>query len=257
MAAVKPDRPIRGEGRTPSGVWQRWLADLDAPALAPVGADRRLVVVSPHPDDEILACGGLLSRHARDGGPILVIGVTDGEASHRGDLHWEPRLLGEARRAERVLGLRELEGDGASIRLLDLPDGAVRDQVDRVRTTVAALLRRDDLVVTTWRADGHPDHEATGTAVARACRAVGCDWLEAPVWMWHWSRPDDERVPWHRLRRMPLSEAAVARKAKALSWHSTQLEPRAEGRAPILGKEIRARARWNDEYFWAGDDAAA
>ena len=42
----------------------------------------RVVVVAPHPDDEVLAAGGLMRWMACRGREVLVVGVTDGEASH-------------------------------------------------------------------------------------------------------------------------------------------------------------------------------
>jgi len=88
MEAVATGRRIRGEGTTAETDWRDWLADLRPPALSIeqlLANTQRVVVVSPHPDDEVLACGGLLALHARRGGEVMVVAVTDGEASHRDD----------------------------------------------------------------------------------------------------------------------------------------------------------------------------
>jgi len=45
-----------------------------------------------------------------------------------------------------------------------------------------------------WTSDLHGDHEAVGRAARRAAGRV----LFYPVWMWHWARPGDSRVPWRR-----------------------------------------------------------
>jgi hypothetical protein len=44
---------------------------------------------------------------------------------------------------------------------------------------------------------------------------AGAKLLEYPVWMWHWARPDDAAVPWHRMARVAPDRAAVARKRVA------------------------------------------
>lgn len=86
MVAVETPRRIEGEG-TSEPTWQRWLAATPcselsmAQALAP---SQRLVVVAPHPDDEVLACGALVAVHAARGGEVVFVAVTDGEASHAG-----------------------------------------------------------------------------------------------------------------------------------------------------------------------------
>ena len=84
MGAVAARPRIEGEG-TSGRVWQAWLPALACADMAHVAGllpAQRLVVVAPHPDDEVLACGALIAMHARQGGEVLVVAVTDGEASH-------------------------------------------------------------------------------------------------------------------------------------------------------------------------------
>ena len=92
--ALEPRR-IRDEG-TPESVWQTWPG-LDAIESVPIEKwihpAMRLVVVAPHPDDEILACGGLMAMHAARGGSTLVVAVTDGEASHAEVPSWRAGRL--------------------------------------------------------------------------------------------------------------------------------------------------------------------
>lgn len=246
-------RAIVGEG-TDGRDWQRWL--MAAPcATRPVdhwlGEQQRLVVVAPHPDDEVLACGGLMALHTARGGETLVIAVSDGEASHAGIPGWDAPRLAHARRAESVDGLQRLGAGGAPVLRLGLPDGHVSAHLDRLPGMLAGVLQRSDVVVTTWQLDGHPDHDATGLAAARACRVAGCRLLEAPVWMWHWAAPGDARVPWHRLASVPLDADTVRRKQSALAAHTTQLQLRNARCGPVLGASIQARAAWSDEYFFA------
>lgn len=251
MAAVETGRRIRGEGRTDEAAWRGWLVDLHPPALAiddVLTAAQRLVVVSPHPDDEVLACGGLIALHAQRGGVIEVVAVTDGEASHPLDPAWTAARLGGARRVERQRGLAHLGLAPHSVTCLALPDGRVATQRDALQRGLRRVMRATDCVVTTWRLDGHPDHDTTGAETARVCSDVGCRLIEAPVWMWHWSAPADARVPWQRLRALLLPQDTLKRKAAALAEHATQLAARGRD-APILGAAILARAARGAEYF--------
>lgn len=251
MDAVAIDRRIRGEGTTAETDWRDWLADLQPPGLSidqlPANS-QRVVVVSPHPDDEVLACGGLLALHARRGGEAIVVAVTDGEASHRDDPSWPANRLASARRLERLRGLARLGLRADAVTRLALRDSGVAAQRSSIEAGLRALLRPSDCVVTTWRSDGHPDHDATGAATARVCTDIGCRLLEAPVWMWHWGVPGDARVPWSRLRTLPLPPDMLAAKAAALGEHATQLAPRGAS-APVLGPAILARAARAAEYF--------
>ncbi len=46
-------------------------------------AASRMVVVTPHPDDETLGVGGIIAAMAGAGLPVTVVSVTDGEAASR------------------------------------------------------------------------------------------------------------------------------------------------------------------------------
>jgi len=89
-------------------------------------------------------------------------------------------------------------------RRLGFPDGAVADHEDAGTESLKEALAPDEVWLATWRADGRPDHEATGRAPARACAHTGARLVEYPVWMWHWAAPLDPTVPWQRVRRHRL-----------------------------------------------------
>jgi len=252
MAAVEIDRRIRDDATTVESAWRDWLARLEPAALELdelLHAEQRLVVVSPHPDDEVLACGGLIALHVERGGPAAVIAVTDGEASHKDDPGWTPERLSDARRVERRRGLARLGLTTSSVTRLALRDSEVAMQRVALEHGLRQYLRPTDCVVGTWQLDGHPDHDATGSAAARVCADLGCRLLEAPVWMWQWSAPGDPRVPWHRMRHLQLPVGTLARKTAALAAHRTQLAPRAND-APVLGPELLVRAARTAEYFF-------
>jgi LmbE family N-acetylglucosaminyl deacetylase len=91
----------------------------------------------------------------------------------------------------------------------------------------------------TWRGDGHPDHEAVGRAAAAACARTGAVLWEYPIWMWHWTRPADPRVPWRSAHRIPLDRSAVCAKAHAIAAFTSQITD-IDG-VTILPPEILAR----------------
>jgi LmbE family N-acetylglucosaminyl deacetylase len=62
---------------------KRQAAQTPAPELT-VGGDTRLLVVAPHPDDEVLGAGGLMQRVHTAGGVIRVVYLTDGDGYPEG-----------------------------------------------------------------------------------------------------------------------------------------------------------------------------
>lgn len=233
---------IRASNGTPWHQWQQaahlaratWITP---DQLCPPG--RRLVLVAPHPDDEILMAGGLLAGMRGREQDLLLLSVTDGEASHPGSTHWTEHRLRRQRPLESRHALQQLDLDLSRLQWqrLHLKDGAVgRDEAFLVNH-LRQLLEPDDLLLTTWRGDGHADHEAVGRAAAQACQARRVQLAEVPVWAWHWARPDDPRLPWPRALRVQLDEARLGRKRLALAAHASQLEAD-EGRLPVLRPQL-------------------
>lgn len=98
-----------------------------------VGKGERLLVVAPHPDDEILGAGGLVQRVLERGGRVRVLLLTAGDGYVDAVRHetgtarppaaefiaYGERRLGEARAAARVLGR------GVAIEVMGFPDGGL------------------------------------------------------------------------------------------------------------------------------------
>src|SRR5205814_10349891 len=53
-------------------------------ATLTVTAETRLLVIAPHPDDEVLGAGGLMQRVHSTGGVIRVVYLTDGDGYPEG-----------------------------------------------------------------------------------------------------------------------------------------------------------------------------
>ncbi|MFQ6573976.1 PIG-L deacetylase family protein [Pseudomonas sp. UM16] len=212
---------------TPWAHWQQSAHLARASWISPAQLclpGQRLVVVAPHPDDEILACGGLLcSFHGREHA-LLLISVTDGEASHRRSRQWTEHRLRHDRPMEsrHALQCLDLTVNDLDWRRLRLKDSAVaRDEAYLVNYLIQ-LLTPQDVLLTTWQDDGHADHEAVGRACAQAARARGVRLVEVPVWAWHWATAEDSRLPWSRAHRIQLDEQSLARKRRAIAAHASQ-----------------------------------
>ena len=246
------DRAIVGEG-TREADWLGWLARQNIPrtSVRAFCADyTRLVVVAPHPDDEILACGGLLAQCAQMNFPVIVIAVTDGEASHGMTDQSSRSRLGQQRAHEQCEGLTQLDIDPGCVVRLEIPDGGAALHVTQIFNLLKVLLQPGDIVITTWCLDGHPDHESTAQAVL----STSCKLIQAPVWMWHWAQPGDPLIPWSDLVAVELDDTAVAAKLKALARHHTQLGRRSAESGPVLEPAIVQRAARRQEYFFTSRD---
>lgn len=243
MATVG-DRQIQGAGTAPEA-WLQWsgfaeMPRIEASQLVPPG--HRAVVVAPHPDDEILGCGGLLCQLGELGRRLALVAVTDGDGSHPQSTLWPATRLRNTRPRETREALRRLHLERATVTRLAIPDGQVSEQEAALQQRLVEILTPEDVVFATWRLDGHPDHEATGRAAVEACRLRGARCIEVPVWTWHWAAPGDPRVPWERARRLDLEEDVLALKKRAVNAFGSQLtEDTSTGQGPILPPAVVAR----------------
>ncbi len=134
---------------------------------------RRVLVVAPHPDDEVIGAWGLMHSLLRQGARLQLIVVSDGSASHPASRSWPPARLARERRRETLRAMAELSVPPTRIRFLALPDGQLATQPDQVARAIGRALRRcppPDLIVRPVRGDAHGDHQAVAHALARLPR---------------------------------------------------------------------------------------
>jgi LmbE family N-acetylglucosaminyl deacetylase len=132
-ADAAPPRPALSQSRG------RQKARLVKPPPAPplvldVPEATRLLVIAPHPDDEILGAGGLMQRVKADGGVVRVVYLTDGDGYPEG-VKAEDRIeaptakdylgYGKQRRAEARAALVRLGLADAFQTFLGFPDGGL------------------------------------------------------------------------------------------------------------------------------------
>jgi LmbE family N-acetylglucosaminyl deacetylase len=237
---------------------------MDAAALDVARLDDPLLVVAPHPDDESLACGGLIALLARAGRPVIVLIVSDGAASHPGSCQWPRERLAVIRAEELRAALAVLGVPEAARLQWGLPDGAVpgpgrpgyAELVERsVKLLAHAGVRS---LVIPWRRDPHPDHRAV-SAVFRAANRTLCApalLLEYPVWTN--LRPLPRAAPQAReVDRFRLDVRAVAeQKSRAIDAHRSQRGLVVDDVARGFSLEGRLRCLFEGPYetYWHARD---
>ena len=107
----------------------------------------RLLVLAPHPDDEVIACGGLVALHLREHRVVRIVVATDGAQAGEAAIREEESRRGVARLGE------------AQIRFLRFADRGLGDEATpRIREQLADF--RPDLILVPSLEEIHPDHLA-------------------------------------------------------------------------------------------------
>ena len=126
----------------------------------------RVLVVAPHPDDEVLGCGGTIARHVDEGDTVDVVVVTRGDGRY--DQEWVEQSRKESLEAHRLLGV-------TATRFLDFPSPSL-DTVPSADLIVALVAFTGyDVVYIPHRGDLHQEHRQIHRACLVAFRPPGPD----------------------------------------------------------------------------------
>lgn len=179
--------------------------------------NERFLIVAPHPDDEVIGCGGVIARGVADGVSFRIMVVTRGQhlltslanIAEPGPAEIGARREAETRNACGLLGL-----DAARIAFLGFEDGKVARDAAAVKaalTTAIADFGPTRIYCTSaW--DSHPDHSATFRIVEGARAGANC---LAPIWQYagpetlQRSGEPFERIDigrWHAVKRRAMEE---------------------------------------------------
>lgn len=189
---------------------------------------QRTMIIAPHPDDDVIAAGGLIQRAIAAGGELRIVFVTDG-----GNNPWPQRFLqrkwfldprdraewGTVRRREALCSLKLFGIGEASAAFLALPDSGIAAMVRRGDNALAERIGamvadfQPTLIVSPSSFDLHSDHRAVSMFAHRAARDA-----EIVTYVVHGGAPAD-RVA----LRIVLSDRERQRKREAIECHQSQL----------------------------------
>mgnify|MGYP003829555607 FL=1 len=137
-------------------------------------AMENIIVFAPHPDDDIIGCGGSIARQLQQGNKVSIVYLTSGDA---GSLkHIKRRMVQireeEARKAAALLGVSELF-------FFRNPDGYLefkRDNLVKIITLIRE--KRPIAVYIPHSKDQVRDHRVTHELVLEACHRAAGPWFQ-------------------------------------------------------------------------------
>jgi len=127
----------------------------------------RVMVLSPHPDDDIYGCGGTLHKHHRAGDHIVSVYMTDGSKGGS-EFETEEQIIlvrrKEAQKAADIIGIHRLV-------FMDNEDSKLSPDKKTI-SDLAALMKEEqpDIVYVPFLIDFHPDHLATNDILIEAIK---------------------------------------------------------------------------------------
>ncbi len=133
-----------------------------------------ILVFAPHPDDDIIGCGGSIAKHIKQGNQVSIVYVTSGEA---GSLQY---------RTDELIQIREKEAQKAagSLGVTDLtflcnPDGYLeynKENLNRIVTIIRT--KKPTMLYIPHNADSVPDHLVSHRLAVEGCRRAAGPWFQ-------------------------------------------------------------------------------
>lgn len=168
----------------------------------------RILVFAPHPDDEIIGCGGYLAQKCAAKAVVRVIVVSDGA---QGFLPMQPAVPG-LRQEESRNGLAEL--GVADVRFWDYPDSAIPLSGGILAAYVQAIADfRPTRILLPATGESHPDHRRVTRGLIKALEGR---WA-GELWFFETTQP----AP--LVNTIIDISATMAAKLQALAAHRSQL----------------------------------
>ena len=226
------------------------------------------VVFAPHPDDEVLACGGLIAKRLNEGYNVSVVFITDGRNALKeiGVDQPSPTEFRKIRRKEAICAAEILGLNSANLFFFDIEDGSLQDHEESVRRRIVNMLGKGvpREVYFPQGKEFHADHRATNRLVRVAVgtlhhRPIMCEYAIAwryPLNLLAHLRPDKtsslllSMIIGRRIIRINIAEF-LALKKRAVEQYESQFQVMFPNqKRPALERPFVQRFLRDEEVFF-------
>lgn len=208
----------------------------------------RVLIIAPHPDDEVIGCGGLIARLVAEGKTPHIIIMTGGEGSHRGCCNTPDSEITAARRiltheALDILGVPE-----ENIYELNFPDGGIDIENTEISSlkTIISEINPSCIFVPHW-AEGWSDHVKTAEIIKHIAPSDTQIW-EYCVWMWFYNVW--RGLDWKNAAVLKMAPHEHALKLRAIDAYVIPTAPCGHPWSGVLPDVFLNANRWNKELYF-------
>lgn len=201
----------------------------------------RLLVIAPHPDDEVIGCGGLIARVKEEGGKVFVLFLTVGGTKDY--TKGKRRLISgnvRIKEIEKVAKFLKFDswhlafpGDDYHLKLDQLPQ---RDLIEAIENSPISLNKtRPTIIAFPTPYSYNQDHRVTAQAVFSAARPMPQEFKHLVPTVLAYEEPQDR---WSQDREdspnffVNLGERHIKTKIKALKLYKSQFREGTHPRSP-------------------------
>ena len=209
----------------------------------------RILIVAPHPDDEVIGCSGLIQQAIIEEKEIFVCILTGGEGSHRNCCNIKAQDLIDNRRklAKSIDG--ELGIPDNHLFFLNFPDGdivsKVNDYLELER--VISEIQPDSIYIPHQKGEGWSDHIQAGNIVKSIIANSPIALYEYCVWFWYYNVWN---LNWRQSFLLKMNKLSSLKKTNSIDNYTRPLAPCGKPYSGVLPKLFIKANKWNNELYF-------
>lgn len=208
----------------------------------------KILILAPHPDDEVFGCSGLIQQQLTEGKDVYIIFMTRGESSHKGCCNIEQNeLISErAKLTDKALKLLNVSKD--NIYRLSYKDGSLcykLAETEKLKDLVNSL--KPDAIFVPHSGEGWNDHIETQNIAMELIKDKNIELYAYCVWFWYynvWS------VDWKNAFILQMTSEQKNLKNKAIDIYIDANAPCGKPYSGVLPKVFVWANRWSKELYF-------
>lgn len=213
----------------------------------------KLLIIAPHPDDEVLGCSGLIQRIIKNRKQVYVIILSGGGKSHQDCCHINKSTLIDSRRNLSRKAATILELPLNQLYFLDYPDGKISYnnlETQRLQTLIDKI--SPDVIFVPHKDEGWSDHIEAGKIVREIIRTKSTliQLYEYCVWFWYYNTWN---IDWKNAFVLKMNQREHQMKLKAIDAYIKPLAPCGKPWSGVLPKLVVKANQWNCELYFKVD----
>jgi len=171
----------------------------------------KVLVISPHPDDDVIGCGGTIRQHIISGDIVEVIYLTSGENGIRGRSKADTMYIRE-KEAAAAAGILQI----SNIDFWREPDGKLQASKKNIQHLLQMIMNfNPGIIYVTHNKEDHQDHRAAASLVSKSFRLLNAT-VKPVVWMYEvWT-------PIQKIKHIVDITPYIDSKCQAIQAHQSQ-----------------------------------
>jgi len=141
--------------------------------------DKSIIVFAPHPDDEVIACGGTIIQKIQEGYDVNIVFMTDGSHSHSAVLNIftnpTPSELRKIRKEEAINASKVLGVSKEKISFIDAEDTFLKESINMASDKIENILKSFnnlEQIYLPHQEELHQDHSLTNVIVTNVLKKL-------------------------------------------------------------------------------------